>query len=146
MKGLCEIIYMNVIKFTIAVAVLLTALVPDAGAQEAVQSVRVGVLAKRGAERCLEAWNPTAEYLSRQVPNCDFKIVPLGYGEIYPAIERKEVDFILANSSYYVAIEMQYGASRIATLKNLAGGEVNTVFGGVIKEAKALGEFMSKRK
>ncbi len=132
MKSLCEIIHMNVIKFIITVTVLLTALVPCADAQEAVQSVRIGVLAKRGAERCLEKWNPTAEYLSHQIPDYDFKIVHLGYGEIYPAIERREVDFILANSSYYVGMEMQHGASRIATLKNVVGGEVNTFFGGVI--------------
>ncbi|MCF7809915.1 phosphate/phosphite/phosphonate ABC transporter substrate-binding protein [bacterium] len=89
-------------------------------------------MAKRGAERCLEKWNPTAEYLSREVPGYNFVIVPLGYSDIYPAVERREIDFILTNSSYYIGLEMQYGASRIATLKNLALGEVNTVFGGVI--------------
>lgn len=99
---------------------------------EATKTVKIGILAKRGAERCLEKWNPTADYLSREIPDYSFKIVPLDYGIIYSTIEREEVDFILANPSYYVALEMLYGASRIATLKNSADGEVNTVFGGVI--------------
>lgn len=103
-----------------------------ADTQRALRTVRIGVLAKRGAERCLEKWNPTAEFLSREVQGYTFKIVPLRYGEIYSAIERNEIDFVLANSSYYVGMEMQHRASRIATLKNLAHGEVNTVFGGVI--------------
>ncbi|MDP8205120.1 MAG: PhnD/SsuA/transferrin family substrate-binding protein [Candidatus Electryonea clarkiae] len=103
-----------------------------AGTQDALKTVRIGVLAKRGAERCLEKWNPTAQYLTREVSEYTFEIVPLDYNEIYSSIEQKKVDFILANSSYYVGLEMQHGVSRIATLKNLAGGKENTVFGGVI--------------
>lgn len=32
------------------------------------QPVKIGVLAKRGAERCLEKWSPTAEYLTVNIP------------------------------------------------------------------------------
>ena len=38
-------------------------------AEKADEQVRIGVLAKRGSERCLEQWGPTAEYLSRQIPD-----------------------------------------------------------------------------
>ncbi len=99
---------------------------------EAENAVKIGVLAKRGTARCVEKWELTADYLSHQIQDYTFEIVPLGYGEIFPATEREEVDFILVNPSYYVAIEMQYGASRIATLKNLSGKEMNTTFGGVV--------------
>ncbi|MCK4340660.1 MAG: PhnD/SsuA/transferrin family substrate-binding protein [Phycisphaerae bacterium] len=112
--------------------------------------VKIGVLAKRGPERCLEKWGPTAEYLTRTVPGHSFTIVPLAYEEIdagvergemdfmlanpsfYVGGERGEVDFVLANSSFYVGLEKLYGANRIATLKNRRLGGVYTVFGGVI--------------
>ena len=81
--------------------------------------VKIGVLAKRGAEQCLQKWTPTAEYLSARIPDKTFVIIPLGYEQIYSSVERGEVDFILSNSSFYVELEHRYGANRIATLKNL---------------------------
>jgi signal transduction histidine kinase/ABC-type phosphate/phosphonate transport system substrate-binding protein len=94
--------------------------------------VKIGVLAKRGRETCLQKWGPTADYLSRWIPGYNFKIVPLDFDEIYPAAKQKKVDFILVNSSFYVGLERLYGANRIATLRNIRLGKVYTVFGGVI--------------
>ena len=62
-------------------------------------SVKIGVLAKWGTERCLEQWGATAEYLSSQIPGHSFTIVPLGFNEIGPVAERGEVDFIVAGQS-----------------------------------------------
>ena len=94
--------------------------------------IRVGVLAKRGHERCLTQWGPTADYLSEQIPGYRFEILPLGFDEINPATERGEVDFILANPAFYVDLEQRYGASAIATLENLRLDGSYTVFGGVV--------------
>ncbi|MBI5846724.1 MAG: PAS domain S-box protein [Nitrospirae bacterium] len=96
------------------------------------QQVKIGVLAYRGAETALTMWGPTADYLSKNIPRNTFSIVPLGFHEIGPAVERGDVDFVLANSSIYVELEARYNANRIATLRNdgLHGGQ--TVFGGVI--------------
>lgn len=99
---------------------------PDAGV------VKIGVLAKRGVEKCLNKWVPTADYLSSEIPGRDFKIIPLGFDEIYPAAENRQVDFILANSSFYIGLEELYGATRIATVKNLIQGRGYTLFGGVV--------------
>jgi two-component system sensor histidine kinase TtrS len=103
-----------------------------AGASEDPVPVRIGVLAKRGAERCLEKWGPTAEYLTSAIPGYSFTIVPLGYDQVNPAVERQEVDFVLANSGFYVGLERFYGVSRIVTLKNQCLGKTYTVYGGVI--------------
>ena len=100
--------------------------------REEVKKIKIGVLAKRGADICLKKWEPTAEYLSKEIPGFTFSIVPLGFEAICQAVDRKEVDFILANPAYYVWLEHDYGASRIATLKNLGMGNPHTVFGGVI--------------
>jgi len=100
--------------------------------EEGEQHIRVGVLAKRGHDRCLTQWGPTADYLSEQVPGYRFEILPLGFDEINPAVERGEVDFILANPAIYVDLEQRHGASAIATLENLRLDESYTVFGGVV--------------
>ncbi|MCK4658020.1 MAG: PhnD/SsuA/transferrin family substrate-binding protein [Phycisphaerae bacterium] len=94
--------------------------------------IKIGVLAKRGPEKCLEKWGPTAEYLTHTIPGSSFTIVPLIYEEIEPAVQKGQVDFILANPSFYVGLEKLYDASRIATLKNRRLGGVYTIFGGVI--------------
>ena len=92
----------------------------------------VGVLAKRGTDLCLEQWIPTAEYLTVKIPEKSFAIVPLSYDEMYEVVEAGTVDFILVNPSLYVELEIRYGASRIATLKNVCPGGVCTKYGGVI--------------
>ena len=94
--------------------------------------IKLGVLAKRGPERCLTKWGPTAIYLTENVSGYTFEIVPLGYSELFPSVENGEVDFILANSSFYVELEMKLGVQRIVTLNNLRLGKSYTVYGGVI--------------
>ena len=94
--------------------------------------VKIGVLAKRGKDRCLEKWSPTAEYLTNQIPEYTFIIVPLDFDEMHPAVKHREVDFVIVNPYYYVELEVMYGVNRIVTLKNLCFGKVLTVYGGVI--------------
>jgi len=111
---------------------LVVAICAPAFGQSPDAPVKIGVLAKRGAERCLDKWGPTAEYLTSQIPGHSFTIVPLGFDEVNPSVERGEVDFILANPSFYVGLEKLYDANQIATLKNRRTAGVFTVFGGVI--------------
>jgi PAS domain S-box-containing protein len=94
--------------------------------------VKIGVLAKRGTEHCIKKWSPTAGYLTEKIPGKTFVIVPLAFEEVYSAVEKGSVDFILANSSFYVELESWYGADRIATLKNLRLGGVCTKYGALI--------------
>ncbi|MCK4658657.1 MAG: PhnD/SsuA/transferrin family substrate-binding protein [Phycisphaerae bacterium] len=118
----------------IAVTVLLALLTgrPGLAREERHSPVKIGVQVKRNTERCLEKWNPTAQYLTDQVPGHAFVIVPLGFEEVCPAVECGEVDFALANPGLYVEIEARYGAMRLVTLKNLRLGTGCTEFGGVI--------------
>ena len=94
--------------------------------------IKIGVLAKRGVEHTLEQWQPTAAYLDSQMPEHRFEIVPLGFDEIIPAVIHQDIQFVLANPSFYVELELNYGVSRIATLINNCNGIPCTAFGGVI--------------
>ncbi len=93
---------------------------------------RIGVLAYRGPQEVFRMWGPTADHLNRSLPAYPFSVVPLDFRQIGPAVERGEVDFILANSSIYVELEARYGITRIATLRNRTPRGPQTLFGGVI--------------
>lgn len=103
---------------------------PKATSQKTV--LKIGILAKRGADKAVSQWQPLAEYLSKKIPDYSFQIVPLDFEEIYQATEESSIDFVIANSGMYVDFEAEYGANRIATLKNLRLGKPYTLFGGVI--------------
>lgn len=120
------------VTFLVLVALMLLGFSSLVVAEEATKTVRIGVLAKRGPERCLKKWSPTADYLTAQIPGHTFKIVSLGFNSINSAVENGRVDFVISNPSVYVGLEASYGTTRIATLKNLRIGRVCTTFGGVI--------------
>ncbi|MBI5632440.1 MAG: PhnD/SsuA/transferrin family substrate-binding protein [Nitrospirae bacterium] len=96
------------------------------------QTMRIGVLAYKGKEVALRMWEPTGTYLSRNIPESAFEIVPLTFDEIDNAVSNNGVDFVIANSSIYVELEARYGVTRIATMKNRGFKDSSTAFGGTI--------------
>jgi len=101
-------------------------------AQQEAKSAKIGVLTQHGPEQCLAKWGPTAEYLTDAISGWSFSIVPLTPDELYTAVRDGRVDFVLATSSLYVELEVFYGASRIATLRNVYPKGMYTYFGGVL--------------
>jgi ABC-type phosphate/phosphonate transport system substrate-binding protein len=96
------------------------------------ETIRIGVLAKRGAEQALAQWQETANYLNGKISDHHFEIIPLDFMALTPAVASGDIDFVLANSGFYVDFETLFGASRIATLHNRDGGAGYTLFGGVL--------------
>ena len=94
--------------------------------------VKIGALAHRGPEKTLLQWQATADYLSANIPNHTFKIVPLDFQQIGPAARDNRIDFVIANPGIYVELEYLYGATRIATLKKPGVGAAATQYGSVI--------------
>lgn len=70
--------------------------------------------------------------MTAEIPGYSFEVVPLDFDAIFPAVEQSTVDFVFANSSLYVAMEVKYGINRLVTLRNLREEAAYTVFGGVI--------------
>lgn len=93
--------------------------------------VKIGVLAKRGAKKCLENWGATAEYLSKETGK-SFVIVPLGFDAVPEALKAGDVDFFIVNSSMFCDMQKQFGGKEIASLINSREGKALTTFGGVI--------------
>lgn len=96
------------------------------------EPITIGVLSHRGDAATLAHWSKTADYLSAQLPDYRFTIVPLDFSEVDPAVGSGSVDFILVNPAIYVNLEVRHRVSRIATMKNRWKGEAYNVFGGVI--------------
>jgi len=92
----------------------------------------IGVLAKNGATKALKKWSDTARYLNTKMTGDTFHIVPLGFEEVFPAIENGQVDFFLVNSSMYVTAKTNFAADAIATMINSRQNQALTSFGGVI--------------
>jgi len=117
-------------KITVSVlAVLAFAMMIIAGPAQA--QTKIGVLAKRGAPKCMQKWGATARYLTEKL-GTPVKIVPLKFEAIKPAVAGKNVDFVLANSAFYVELEKELGCTAITTLINSRKGNALSEFGGVI--------------
>ncbi len=114
-------------------ALLAFCLLAVAAHAQAPTEVRIGLLAKRGSATDLALWQPTADYLSARLPDHRFRIVALDFTEIHDSVRSGRIDFVLANSAFYVEMEKLHGAYRISTLinRNLPG-QPTTTFGGVI--------------
>ncbi|MEW8627202.1 MAG: PhnD/SsuA/transferrin family substrate-binding protein [Candidatus Thiodiazotropha sp.] len=95
--------------------------------------VRIGVLAKRGYEKSHQRWDATAVYLSEQLPEYKFTIIPMGFDDIPIIVKNQLVDFVIVNSGIYVDLTVRYGARRILTLVNELSSDYGiSKFGSVI--------------
>ncbi len=94
--------------------------------------IRIGVLSHRGDAATERMWTPTADYLTAALPDHRFRVVPLEFAEVDPAVRHAQVDFVLVNPGIYVNLEVRHRVSRIATMRNRVGLVRSNVFGGVI--------------
>ncbi len=98
---------------------------------DAVAVYKIGILAKRGAPTCMKEWGATAAYL-KEVTGEKFIIIPLKFVAIEPMVKAGKIDFMLANSAFYVEMEQKYNVRAIATLVNSREGKALKEFGGVL--------------
>ena len=115
----------------------------------ATADVNIGVLAKRGAKKAILKWGEMGKYLSSKVGQ-KVNIIPLKFVDIEKAVTSKKIDFLLANSAFFVEMEKKYGLYPVATLINSRKGKALKTFGGVIiakkgSAIKSLGDLKGKK-
>ncbi|MCK4709935.1 MAG: PhnD/SsuA/transferrin family substrate-binding protein [Gammaproteobacteria bacterium] len=99
----------------------------------AAAEIRIGVRAHSGLGKAVLQWQKTADYLSAAIPEHKFKIVPIvNINDLMAAVGREEFEFILANPSISVELEIRYGLTQLVTLINKRQGKPYTKFGSVI--------------
>jgi PAS domain S-box-containing protein len=124
---------------------------PKTAGRSAGPTIRIGVLANRGAEECLTRWQPTAAYLDRHLPGMRFEVVPLGFHEVDDRVASGRVHFIITNPAQYAKLEFAGKAYRIAgfLVPSVAGPQ--RVYGGVIftradrRDIRSLADLKGKR-
>ncbi len=99
---------------------------------QVLESIRIGVLAHKGEDICRQMWQPTMYYLNEALPGRQFDLAPLQYDEVESAVRNKSIDFLICNPAIYVDLEVRYGVTRTMTLRNLAGTQIVSEFGGVV--------------
>lgn len=112
-------------------------------------SVKVCVIAYKGAIATRAQWQPTADYLNDKIPARTFEIFPLTVEEAEAAADR--CDFVISNPGHYVALEASHGATRIATRRRAAGADSDDEYGAVIftraqrTDVNVVGDLRGKR-
>ncbi|MEF3695366.1 MAG: response regulator [Candidatus Cloacimonadota bacterium] len=94
--------------------------------------IHVGVLAHRGKDKAIEQWNPTMDYLSREIPGYEFHLIPLSFDEMYHYIDSEQVDMMISNSSFAAEIEYSYAAIPLATMQENFSGRGYNSYGATI--------------
>lgn len=108
-------------------------LLPGLNVIAAENEIKIGILAKRGTEKALQRWQPTADFLNESLPNYRFTIVPMLFDEIPILVRNRLVDFVAVNPAIYVDLSVRFDVRRIVTLKNrLSKNHDLTLFGSVI--------------
>ncbi|MEK7322417.1 MAG: phosphate/phosphite/phosphonate ABC transporter substrate-binding protein, partial [Pseudomonadota bacterium] len=114
------------------IAVLLIGPLREAVAQENPVPIHIGVLAFRGNDHALQRWSPTVNYLNKTFHDYHFDLLPMNISAMNRAAAANALHYTLTNPGHYVELEARYGASRIATLKNIQNGAPLAQFGAVI--------------
>ncbi|NOR62748.1 MAG: PhnD/SsuA/transferrin family substrate-binding protein [Rhodobacteraceae bacterium] len=81
----------------------------------------IGVLAFRGAETTVDAWQPLANYLSADVDGWRFEIVPVTLVSAPEALESGRLQFFVTNPGHYVSLAPEFGLSPLATREKSGG-------------------------
>ena len=101
--------------FLIGMALLLQTFHADASNAT---TVRIGVLAYRGAEAVQEDWSYVRNWLDATIPAHRFVLLDFDQAGLTRAVREQTIDFVITNSGHYVALENSDGASRIATIES----------------------------
>lgn len=78
--------------------------------------VAIGVFAYQGERAAASDWSPVIDYLNATLPEHHFHLDQYDADGLRQAIARHKVDLVITNPGYYVAMEAEFGLSRVATL------------------------------
>eukprot|EP00808_Paulinella_micropora_P000037 g711.t1 len=111
----------------------------EACAQYPNNTLTVGMLSEQTDELTLRRWKPTFEdtlntYLNRY--QCYFRLRVMGYNELWSALERREVQFLFADSGFYTKLNYKFRAQAVATIVRFYDGRAYNQRGGILIRRK----------
>lgn len=97
------------------------------------EDIRIALRAHKGAQKGLEKWQATADYLSDKIPGYRFIMVPFeNNSALNQAVSHDEFHFCITNPASAVEHKIRYAAQPLATLVNKRQGKGYSKFGSVI--------------
>ena len=81
-------------------------------------TVRIGVLAYKGAEAVQDDWSHVRSWLEASIPEHRFVLLDFDQAGLTRAVHEQTIDFAITNGGHYVTLENSEGASRIATIES----------------------------
>lgn len=99
------------------------------------KDVAIGVFAYQGERASTSDWKPLISYLNRALPEHHFRLENHDAEGLRQAIAGARIDLAITNPGHYIAMEAEFGLSRIATLESV----------GVLSASKALGSVVLVR-
>lgn len=124
---------------------------PTLAASAQPRLVRIGLLAFLDTETMSSQWAPLLDHLATARPDYKPVLVQFDHAALRAAVAAGAVDFVITNPGHYVALEMDLGISRIATLDSVqAPSPMRAVGSAVIVRAdrqdlKSLADLAGKR-
>lgn len=115
------------------------------------KEVVIGVFAYQGERESTENWSPMLSYLNAALPAHHFRLANFDAGGLRAAIAQQRVDMVITNPGYYVAMEYEFGLSRIATLTSPLALSPTKAIGSVVivradrNDLQALPDLSGKR-
>jgi len=103
-----------------------------APAYSADKDVIIGVFAYQGERAAVADWSPVLAYLRAALPEHRFRLDNLDADSLRSAIAGKRIDLVVTNPGYYVAMEAEFGLSRIATLASAPARSADHAIGSVV--------------
>lgn len=82
------------------------------------KEVVLGVFAYQGERAATSDWSPVLMHLKAALPAYRFRLDNFDAEGLRTAIAQQRVDLVITNPGYYVAMEYEFGLSRIATLSS----------------------------
>lgn len=79
---------------------------------------KIGVLANHGVLAAKQRWQPMMDYLSAQIPDSHFEVVPLDFKGMETQLLSHELQFIITNPGQYLHLSSSFPLSWLATMKS----------------------------
>lgn len=83
-----------------------------------VNHFKVGVLANYGVLQAKQRWQPMMDYLTQQVPNSYFEVVPVDFNGMRSQLLSHDLQFIVTNPGQYLHLSNGFPLSWLATMKS----------------------------
>jgi len=80
------------------------------------RDIAIGVFAYQGEQAANLDWVPITRFLNERLPDYRFHLEHFDADGLRAAIRERGIDLVITNPGYYVAMEYEFGLSRIATL------------------------------